>query len=88
VLAAHGFCVLMARAFLRVPADKADLQSWRVRFVLAETVLGLAWVLALLIVTRSAAAEASTFLLVGMLIVVAVSAMIGSTVPVAVFASS
>ncbi len=88
VLAAHGFCVLMARAFLKVPPDKADLQSWRMRFVLAETVLGLAWVLALLIVTRSSAAEASTFLLVGMLIVVAVSAMIGSTVPVAVFASS
>ncbi len=46
VLAAHGFCILVARSFLKVPADRADLKSWRLRFVMAETVLGLAWVLA------------------------------------------
>ncbi|MCP2936738.1 hypothetical protein NK983_29035, partial [Salmonella enterica subsp. enterica serovar Typhimurium] len=54
----------------------------------AETMLGLSWVLAFLVVMRTEVPEASTFLLVGMLIVVAVSAMIGSTVPAATFASS
>lgn len=88
VLIAHGFCVLVSRSFLKVPADRADLRSWRLRFVIAETMLGLSWVLAFLVVMRTEVPEASTFLLVGMLIVVAVSAMIGSTVPVATFASS
>jgi two-component system cell cycle sensor histidine kinase PleC len=88
ILVAHGFCILMARSFLKVAPDKADLASWRLRFVIAETMLGLAWVLAFIVVMRTQVAEASNFLLVGMLIVVAVSAMIGSTLPVAVFASS
>jgi two-component system cell cycle sensor histidine kinase PleC len=88
VLVAHGFVVLLAHSFLKVQADKADLKTWRLRFVLAEIVLGVAWVMALTMVMKTDAPEANTFLLVGMLIVVAVSAMIGSTLPGAVIASA
>jgi two-component system cell cycle sensor histidine kinase PleC len=88
VLVAHGFVILLCRAFLKVQPDKADLRSWRMRFVLAEMVLGLAWVLALTMVMKTDVPEANTFLIVGMLIVVAISAMIGSTLPGAVLASS
>ncbi|WP_293421438.1 sensor histidine kinase [Phreatobacter sp.] len=88
VLVTHGFVILLCRAFLKVQPDKADLRSWRMRFVLAEMVLGLAWVFALAVVMKTDVPEANTFLIVGMLIVVAISAMIGSTLPGAVLASS
>ncbi|MFN3855506.1 MAG: MFS domain-containing histidine kinase [Phreatobacter sp.] len=88
VLLIHGFVLLLARSFMRLDPEGADLRAWRLRFVLAETAQGLAWVLALTIVMRTDLPEANTFLLVGMLIIVAVSAMIGSTLPGAVLASS
>jgi two-component system cell cycle sensor histidine kinase PleC len=88
VLVMHGFIVMLARGFLRVDAEKVDLRSWRIRFVLAETMVGLAWVLALATVMKTDQPEANTFVLVGMLIIIAVSAMIGSTLPAAVLASS
>ncbi|MBN8942511.1 MAG: sensor histidine kinase [Rhizobiales bacterium] len=88
VLIAHGLVILLAHAFLKIQSDKADLRNWRLRFILAETVLALAWVLALTVVMQTNVPEANTFLLVGMLIVVAVSAMIGATLPGAVLAAT
>jgi two-component system, cell cycle sensor histidine kinase PleC len=88
VLVMHFFVILLARSFLKVEAEKIDIRTWRVRFVLAETMLGLSWVLALTTVMKTDQPEANTFVLAGMLIIVAVSAMIGSTLPAAVLASS
>lgn len=86
VLVAHAISLVIARSFLSIRSDKADFRAWHVRFVLAETVLALAWVFALTAVIQANVPQADTFLLVGMLIVVAISTMIGATLPGAVLA--
>ena len=88
VLCAHFFVIMLARSFVKAEPDTIDLKSWRYRFVMAETVQGIAWAVAFAMVLRAEVSEASTFLLVGMLIVVAIAAMIGSTLPSAVYASA
>lgn len=83
-----GLQMMISARFLRQSADKVDLKSWRLRVAAAEAVASLAWLIALLAATTSSAMEAPTFVLAGMLIVVALTAMVGSTVPTAVVAGA
>jgi two-component system, cell cycle sensor histidine kinase PleC len=87
ILVVHLIFVTECRQFLAEPPAKADVRAWRQRFVALELFFGLAWMFLLL--HGTGADEASrTFMLFVMLLVVAVSSMLASSLPVAVFAGT
>lgn len=88
IMLTGGLLVALANSFLSTDAEKADLRAWRLRFVIAEVAVSVAWLIALTVVMRSHAADAPTFVMAGVLIVVAMSAMVGSTLPAAVIAAA
>ncbi len=87
VLVVHATMVSKCRQFLAEPAANIDLQRWRFRFILLDLFYGLAWTF-ILIRPIGGNAGADTFMLFVMLLVVAVSSMLASGVPVAVFAAT
>jgi two-component system cell cycle sensor histidine kinase PleC len=85
VLVIHAIIVTKCRQFLsEVPAD-AGTRTWRTRFILLDLFFGVAWIF-LLIHPVGVDESSGTFMLFVMLLVVAVSSMLASSVPVAVFA--
>jgi two-component system cell cycle sensor histidine kinase PleC len=86
VMVVHGIIIAMCRRFLDAPADLA-LRAWRTRFILLDLFFGMAWMMN---VVHLVGAEESgtTFMLFVMLLVVAMSSMLASSVPLAVFAAS
>jgi two-component system cell cycle sensor histidine kinase PleC len=87
VLVIHAVIITQCRSFLDHPPPPTSLRSWRLRFVTLDFLLGLAWTF-ILIRPNSIAQDTGTFILFAMLIVVAVSSMLASSLPVAVFAST
>ena len=85
-LTIHLVIVRACRGFLAAPQPTAaKLHSWRLRFILLDLFFGVAWTF-LLVQPIGADEQASTFMLFVMLLVVAVSSMLASSLPVAVLA--
>jgi two-component system cell cycle sensor histidine kinase PleC len=83
----HAVFIKKCSQFLSAPPAKADLPRWRVRFVTLDLFFGLAWMFLLLQYSGNDE-SARIFILFVMLLVVAVSSMLASSLPVAVFAAT
>jgi two-component system cell cycle sensor histidine kinase PleC len=76
----YGFSIV----FLDLNPDEANVAAWRLKFVLAETVSGLAWAMIVALLLHSHDPDARTFVLVVLLLVAAMTAMVASSIPFAV----
>ncbi len=76
----YGFAV----AFLGSRPRDASAGIWRLKFIFAETLYGIAWALIVVLLLRSHDPNARTFVLVVLLLVAAMTAMIASSIPYAV----
>jgi two-component system cell cycle sensor histidine kinase PleC len=87
VLAIHAIIIFKCRQFLGEPPRSVDVRRWRLRFVVLDLFFGVAWMFNLI---HSAGVQESsgTFNLFVMLLVVAVSSMLASSLPVAVIAAT
>src|SRR5262245_47209763 len=87
VLVIHAVMIAKCRKFLERPMHEISASSWRLRFVLLDLFYGLAWMFTL-IHPIGLDESASTFKLFVMLLLVAVSSMLASSLPTAVFAAT
>src|SRR6187401_494629 len=87
VLVTHAVIVTKCRQFLEKPANEISIRAWRVRFITLDLFYGLAWMF-ILIHPVGIDDNSSTFMLFVMLLVVAVSSMLASSLPMAVFAAT
>jgi two-component system cell cycle sensor histidine kinase PleC len=87
VLVIHAVMMAKCRQFLSEPPSSINIRQWRLRFIILDLFLGLAWMF-ILIHPVGADAQASTFMLFVMLLVVAVASMLASSVPIAVLAAT
>ena len=87
VLTIHAVMVTKCRQFLAEPQDSVDPRLWRLRFTVLDLFFGLAWMF-LLIHPLGVDDGSNTFMLFVMLLVVALSSMLASSVPIAVFAAT
>jgi two-component system cell cycle sensor histidine kinase PleC len=87
VLAIHAIIIFQCRKFLAEPSRSVDVRKWRLRFIVLDLFFGLAWMFDLI---QSAGVQESsgTFNLFVMLLVVAVSSMLASSLPIAVVAAT
>jgi len=76
----YGFSV----SFLDTPEREIDIPSWQRKFVLADSLHGVAWATIVLLLLSAPDPSARTFVLVVLLLVAAMTAMISSTIPFAV----
>ncbi|MBV9221867.1 MAG: sensor histidine kinase, partial [Methylobacteriaceae bacterium] len=77
----YGF----ACQFLVAADQQANVPGWRRKFALAETIQGTVWALIVILLLHVDDANARTFVLFVLLLVAAMTAMISSTVPIAVY---
>jgi two-component system cell cycle sensor histidine kinase PleC len=75
----------LAQQFLVGPENNAEVGTWRRKFALAETIQGTVWALIVLLLLRVDDPGARTFVLFVLLLVAAMTAMLASTVPMAVY---
>jgi two-component system cell cycle sensor histidine kinase PleC len=87
VLVIHAVIVTKCRQFLSEPSTTQDLKRWRLRFITLDLFYGLAWMYNL-IHPVGLDEGSSTFMLFVMLLVIAVSSMLASSLPIAVFAAT
>ena len=84
VLVIHAVIITKCRQFLDTPAAEVSYRKWRFRFVVLDLFYGLAWMF-ILIRPLGTDETAGTFMLFVMLLVVAVSSMLASPLPMAAF---
>ena len=87
VLVIHAVIVTKCRQFLSEPSTTQDRKRWRLRFIILDLFYGLAWMYNLIHPVGQDEGS-STFMLFVMLLVVAVSSMLASSLPIAVFAAT
>jgi two-component system cell cycle sensor histidine kinase PleC len=87
VLVIHAIMVRKCRQFLERPMSEISAPAWRLRFVVLDLFYGLVWMF-ILIHPVGADESSSTFMLFVMLLVVAVSSMLASSLPTAVFTAT
>jgi two-component system cell cycle sensor histidine kinase PleC len=87
VLLIHAVIITKCRQFLSEPPASINIRQWRLRFIILDLFFGLSWMF-ILIHPVGADAQASTFMLFVMLMVVAVASMLASSVPIAAFAAT
>ena len=87
VLLIHAIIITKCRQFLAEPQNNVKIGAWRLRFIMLDLFFGLAWMF-ILIHRVGTDEQSSTFMLFVMLLVVAISSMLASSVPIAVFAST
>jgi two-component system cell cycle sensor histidine kinase PleC len=87
VLVIHAVMIAKCRQFLERPMHEISASAWRLRFVMLDLFYGLAWMF-ILIHPVGVDESASTFMLFVMLLVVAISSMLASSLPTAVFAAT
>ncbi len=87
VFGIHILVIAQCRKFLKETEGRVHIARWRVRFVLLDLMFGIAWMSNIAAVVR-ADEGASTFMLFVMLLVVAVSSMLASSLPLAMFAGT
>ncbi len=87
VLVIQGVIIAKCRQFLKEPPADLKLRPWRMRFIILDLFYGLAWMYNL--VNPIGMDEgSSTFMLFVMLLVVAMSSMVASSLPMAVFTAT
>ena len=87
MLVIHAIIITKCRQFLAEPPSSINIRAWRLRFIMLDLFFGLAWMF-ILIHPVGDDESSGTFMLFVMLLVVAVSSMLASSVPVAVFAAT
>jgi two-component system, cell cycle sensor histidine kinase PleC len=87
VFGIHGVITALCRRFLNEAEGRANVRRWRIRFVVLDLFFGIAWMSNVVAVVR-ADEGASIFMLFVMLLVVAVSSMLASSLPLAMFAAT
>jgi len=87
VLVIHAVIITKCKQFLALPMSGVSPRAWRLRFVILDLFYGLAWMF-ILIHPVGVDESSSTFMLFVMLLVVAVSSMLASNLPMAAFAST
>src|SRR5689334_18372720 len=87
VLIIHIVIVVKCRRFLERPAAEISSRAWGLRFIVLDLFYGLAWTFVLLH-PLGAVESTNTFTLFVMLLVIAVSSMLASSMPAAVFAAT
>jgi two-component system cell cycle sensor histidine kinase PleC len=87
VLIIHFVIIWTCRQFLAENPVEADTRKWRLRFIMLDLFYGLAWMF-ILIHPVGTDESSSTFMLFVMLLVVAVSSMLASSLPMAVYAAT
>jgi two-component system, cell cycle sensor histidine kinase PleC len=87
VLVIHVVMVTKCRQFLERPMNEISVRAWRLRFITLDLFYGLAWMF-ILIHPVGVDENSNTFMLFVMLLVVAVSSMLASSLPTAVFAAT
>jgi two-component system cell cycle sensor histidine kinase PleC len=81
----HLVIVRMCRQFLEEPPGATNLRSWRLRFIMLDLFFGMAWTF-ILIHPLGVDEQSGMFMLFVMLLVVAISSMLASSLPIAVLA--
>ena len=81
----HLVIIRTCRQFLAEMPSTANLRSWRMRFLMLDLFFGMAWTF-ILINPIGIGDQAAMFMLFVMLLVVAISSMLASSLPIAVFA--
>ncbi len=87
VLVIHAVIITKCRQFLAETPNEAQARKWRLRFIILDLFYGLAWMF-ILIHPVGVDESSGTFMLFVMLLVVAVSSMLASSLPMAVFAAT
>jgi two-component system cell cycle sensor histidine kinase PleC len=87
VLVIHAVIVTKCRQFLQLPMSAVVAKTWRLRFITLDLFYGLAWMF-ILIHPVGTDESSGTFMLFVMLLVVAVSSMLASSLPIAAFAAT
>ena len=87
VLVIHAVFVMMCRQFMAEKQRAQNVRAWRRRFVVLDLCFGLAW-MSILVQPIGVEEGSGTFMLFVMLLVVAISSMLASNVPLAVYAST
>src|SRR5262249_39753173 len=87
VLVIHAVIITKCRQFLKESPNSVKLRSWRMRFILLDLFYGLAWMYNL-VNPVGIDDGSSTFMLFVMLLVVAMSSMVASSLPIAVFTAT
>ncbi len=87
VLVIHAVIVTKCKQLLELPISAVDTKAWRFRFIMLDLFYGLAWMF-VLINPVGIDESSGTFMLFVMLLVVAVSSMLASSLPIAVFAAT
>jgi two-component system, cell cycle sensor histidine kinase PleC len=72
------------RRFLDEQPGSTNLRSWRLRFILLDLFFGVAW--SFILIHPRVDEQTGTFMLIVMLLVVAISSMLASSLPVAALA--
>src|SRR6195256_856251 len=87
VFGIHFIITAQCRKFLNEPLTRVNISRSRLRFIILDLFFGIAWMSNVVAVVR-ADEGASTFMLFVMLLLVAVSSMLASSLPVAMFAAT
>jgi two-component system cell cycle sensor histidine kinase PleC len=87
VLVIHAVFVMACRQFLADPQGEQNIRTWRRRCILLDLCFGLAW-MSILVQPVGVNEASGTFMLFVMLLVVAISSMLASNLPLAVLAST
>ncbi len=87
VLVIHAIIITKCRQFLSLPENNLNARAWRLRFIVLDLFFGLSWMF-ILIHPFGVQEGSGTFMLFVMLLVVAVSSMLASSVPMAVIAAT
>ena len=87
VLVIHAVVITKCRQFLALPMADVVAKTWRLRFIMLDLFYGLAWMF-ILIHPVGVDESSGTFMLFVMLLVVAVSSMLASSLPMAAFAAT
>src|SRR5204863_9028081 len=87
VLVIHAVFVMMCRQFLTEPQGELNARGWRQRFIILDLCFGVAWMF-ILVQPVGVDEGSGTVMLFVMLLVVAISSMLASNVPISVFAST
>jgi two-component system cell cycle sensor histidine kinase PleC len=87
VLVIHAIIITKCRQFLAEPANAVNSRAWRLRFIMLDLFFGMAWMF-ILIHPVGVEDDTGTFMLFIMLLVVALSSTLSSSVPMAMIAAT
>ncbi len=87
VLVIHAVMITKCRQFLELPMSEFSARTWRLRFIMLDLFYGLAW---MFVLTNPVGTDENSdiFMLFVMLLVVAVTSMLASSLPMAAFAAT